>query len=116
MLLSDEKYTNPKYVKNILNLIYSLISLSNNFQDELSQYLEILIDYLIAFFIANINNSFIVDMVKEILNIMPNKINNEKYYKSLSKYLNNNTNEILLQTLLICIKNCIEILNKQFWR
>ena len=107
MLLSDEKYTNPKYVKNILNLIYSLISLSNNFQDELSQYLEILIDYLIAFFIANINNSFIVDMVKEILNIMPNKINNEKYYKSLSKYLNNNTNEILLQTLLICIKNCI---------
>jgi hypothetical protein len=107
LLLSDEKYSNQKYVKNILNLIYSLIALSNNLHDEISQYMEILIDQLISFFLMNINNSFIVDMVKEILNIMPNKINNEKYYKSISKYLNNKTNVILLQALLLCMKNCI---------
>ena len=107
LLLSDEEYSNQKYVKNILNLIYSLIALSNNLHDVISQYMEILIDQLISFFLMNINNSFIVDMVKEILNIMSNKINNEKYYKSISKYLNNKTNVILLQALLICIKNCI---------
>ena len=107
MLLTDEKYSNPKYIKNILNFIYSLISMSENLYRDLSQNMEILIDQLINFLLMNINNSFIVDMVKEIFNIIPSKINSEKYYKSISKYLNNNTNVILLQTLLICIKNNI---------
>ena len=43
-------------------------------------------------------------MVKEILNILPNKINSEKYYKTIAKYLDNKNNVILLQTLLMCIK------------
>ena len=107
MLLTDENYSNTKYIKNILNFIYSLISLSENSYNEISQNMEILIDQLIKFLLININNSFLVDMVKEIFNIIPNKINSEKYYKSISKYLNNNTNVILLQTLLICIKNNI---------
>ena len=107
MLLTDEKYSNPKYIKNILNFIYSLISMSDNLSRDLSQNMEILIDQLINFLLMNINNSFIVDMVKEIFNIIPSKINSEKYYKSISKYLNNQTNVILLQNLLMCIKNNI---------
>ena len=105
MFLTDEKYSSPKYVKNLLNFIYSLISLSSNLYNDISQNMELLIDQLITFFLININNSLIIDMVKEILNIIPSKINSEKFYKSISKYLNNKSNAILLQTLLICIKN-----------
>ena len=105
MLLSDEKYSEFKYSKNLLNFIYSLISLPNNLSNEISQNMEILIEQLIHFFLMNINNSLIIDLVKEILNILPNKTNSEKYYKSISKYLNAKNNAILLQTLLMCIKN-----------
>ena len=36
MLLSDEKYSEFKYSKNLLNFIYSLISLPNNLSNEIS--------------------------------------------------------------------------------
>ena len=91
--------------RNYLNFIYSLISLPNNLSNEISQNMEILIEQLIHFFLMNINNSLIIDLVKEILNILPNKTNSEKYYKSISKYLNAKNNAILLQALLMCIKN-----------
>ena len=104
-LLTDEKYSSPKYLKNILNFIYSLISLPNDLHDDIANNMEILIDQLIHFLLMNINNGLIVDMVKEILNILPSKISSEKYYKSISKYLSSKYNAILLQVLLICIKN-----------
>ena len=105
LLLTDEKYLNLKISKIFVNFIYSLISLPNNLHDEISQNIELLIDQLIHFFLININNTLIVDMVKEILNILPIKINSDKYYKSIAKYLDNKNNVILLQTLLICIRN-----------
>ena len=105
MLLSDEKYSNLKYAKNLLNFIYSLISLPNNLHDDISQNMEILIDNLIHFFLININNALTIDLLKEILNILPNKISSENFYKSISKYLNNKSNATLLQTLLMIIKN-----------
>ena len=107
MLLTDEKFLNPKYIKNILNFLYSLISMSDNLSNDISQNLEILIDQLVRFSILNVNNSFIVDMVKEILIIIPHKINNEKFYKSISKYLNNKTNIVVLQIILIAINSNI---------
>ena len=107
MLLSDEKYLNSVYTKNILNFIYSLVSTQNNLKDELSQNMEILVDQLIHFFLINIKNSLKADVVKEILNLLPIKINSENFYKSISKYLNKNSNVILLQALLICIKNSV---------
>ena len=105
MLLSDEKYSNLKYAKNLLSFIYSLISLPNNLHDDISQNMEILIDNLIHFFLININNALTIDLLKEILNILPNKISSENFYKSISKYLNNKSNATLLQTLLMIIKN-----------
>ena len=107
MLLSDEKYLNSVYTKNILNFIYSLVSTQNNLKDELTQNMEILVDQLIHFFLINIKNSLKADVVKEILNLLPIKINSENFYKSISKYLNKNNNSILLQALLICIKNSV---------
>ena len=105
MILTDEKYLTPKYIKNILNFTYSLITLPNKLHDEISQNMEFLIDQIIHFLLININNALIVDMVKEILNILPIKITSDKYYKSIGKYLNSKNNIILLQSLLICIKN-----------
>ena len=105
LLLTDEKYSNLKISKNFVNFIYSLISLPNNLHEELSQNMELLIDQIIHFFLININNTIIVDMLKEILNILPTKVNNDKYYESIAKYLDNKNNVILLQTLLICIRN-----------
>ena len=107
MLLSDEKYLNSVYTKNILNFIYSIVSTQNNLKEELTQNMEILVDQLIKFFLINIKNSLKVDVVKEILNLLPIKINSENFYKSISKYLNKNSNVILLQALLICIKNSV---------
>ena len=107
MFLSDEKYSNSKYSKNLLNFIYSLISLPNNLYDDILQNMELLIDQLIHFLQININNTLIVDIVKEILNLLPSKIISEKYYKSIAKYLNNKSNVCLLQTLLMCIKNTV---------
>ena len=113
MFLSDEKYSNTKYSKNLLNFIYSLISLPNNLYEDILQNMELLIDQLIHFLLININNSLIVDIVKEILNVLPNKIITEKYYKSIAKYLNNKSNVYLLQTLLICIKNNVMNVNSK---
>ena len=107
MLLSDENYSNSVYTKNILNFIYSLVSTQNNLKDELTQNMEILVDQLIHFFLINIKNSLKADVIKEILNLLPIKINSENFYKSISKYLNKNNNAILLQALLICIKNSV---------
>ena len=107
MLLSDEKYSNSVYTKNILNFIYSLVSTQNKLSDELAQNMEILVDQLIHFFLINIKNSLKVDVVKEILNLLPIKINSDYFYKSISKYLNKKSNVILLQALLICIKNSV---------
>ena len=107
MFLSDEKYSNSKFSKNLLNIIYSLISLPNNLYNDILQNMELLIDQLIHFLLININNSLIVDIIKEILNLLPSKIISDKYYKSIAKYLNIKNNVCLLQTLLICIKNNI---------
>ena len=105
MLLSDENYSDLKKAKNLLNFIYSLISLPNNLHNDISENMEILIDNLIHFFLLNINNSLTIDLLKEILNILPNKISSDNFYKSISKYLNIKTNPILLQTLLMIIKS-----------
>ena len=113
MFLSDEKYSNSKYSKNLLNFIYSLISLPNNLYNDILQNMELLIDQLIHFLLININNLLIVDIVKEILNLLPSKIISDKYYKSIAKNLNNKNNKNLLQILLICIKNNVMIDNSK---
>ena len=92
MFLSDEKYSNSKYSKNLLNFIYSLISLPSNFYNDILQNMELLIDQLIHFILININNSLIEDIVKEILDLLTSKIISEKYYKSIDNYLNNKNN------------------------
>ena len=108
MLLTEEKNnSNIKFVKNLLNFIFALIALKNNLIFEITQNMEILISQLIKCFLQQINNSNITDIINEILNVLPSKTNSDKFYKVISKYLNLKNNEILLETILICIKNSI---------
>ena len=107
LLLTDEKSSNIKFIGNLLNFIFTIIALKTNLCKELSQNMELLISQLIKCFLQQINNPAMTDIIKEILNILPQKTNSDKYYKVISKYLNLKNNEVLLENLLICIKNNI---------
>ena len=108
MLLSDEKISNNlKFIKNLLNFIFTIIALQTNLNKEIIQNMEILISNLIKCYLQYIDNPKIVDIIKEILNILPQRTNSDKYYKIISKYLNLKANENLLETILICLQNNI---------
>ena len=114
LLLSDERNINNfKFIKNLLNFIFTIIALQNNINKEIIQNMEILISQLIKCFLFYINNTTITDIIKEILNILPSRTNRDKYYKIISKYLNLKNNEILLQNILMCIQNNISNENAQ---
>ena len=108
MLLSDEKISNNfKFIKNLLNFIFTIIALQTNLNKEIIQTMEILISNLIKCYLQYIDNPKIVDIIKELLNILPQRTNSDKYYKIISKYLNLKANENLLETILICLQNNI---------
>ena len=107
MILATENYSEHKYIKNYLNFIYSLISYSNKFSKEIFQNMNILIEQIVNILLSNKEDSIFINSIKEILYILPIKINSEKYFKEISKYLNNNSDILLLQILLGSIKNFI---------
>ena len=107
MLLTEEKSSNIKFMGNLLNFIFTIIALKTNLCKEIGQNMEILISQLVKCFLQQINNPTITDIIKEILNILPQRTNSDKYYKVITKYLNLKNNETLLQNLLISIKNNI---------
>ena len=108
MLLSDEQISNNfKFIKNLLNFIFTIIALQTNLNKEIIQTMEILISNLLKCYLQYIDNPKIVDIIKEILNILPQRTNSDKYYKIISKYLNLKANENLLETILICLQNNI---------
>ena len=108
MLLSDEKISNNfKFIKNLLNFIFTIIALQTNLNKEIIQTMEILISNLLKCYLQYIDNPKIVDIIKEIFNILPQRTNSDKYYKIISKYLNLKANENLLETILICLQNNI---------
>jgi hypothetical protein len=107
MLLTEEKNPNIKFIGNFLNFIFTIIALNTSLCKEIGQNMEILISQLIKCFLQQIDNSSMTDIIKEILILLPQRTNSDKYYKIISKYLNLKNNEILLENLLICIKNNI---------
>ena len=106
MILSNEKHSDYKITKNYLNFIYALIS-NPKFNKEISKNMKILIEQIINILQSNKNDSVIINSIKEILYILPNKINSDKYFKAISIYLNDKSDIILLQILLGSIKNYI---------
>jgi hypothetical protein len=61
--------------------------------------------------LTNKKNNAIIETMKEILMIIPFKLNAEKYFKTISQYLHMRNDPLLLESLLMSIKNYI--LNKK---
>ena len=107
-ILTTEKYSEYKYNKNYVNFIYALLShQNNNFINKICQNLNILIEQIISILLSNKSDSLLTNSIKEILYILPIKINTEIYFKEISKYLNNKSDILLLQILLGSLKNYI---------
>ena len=107
LLLSDSRYNEKKYVLNLINFTYSLISSVDIFISDLDQCIELFINQIIHLLLTNKKNNIIVQTSKEILMIAPLKLNIEKFFKAISQYLNMRSDPILLETLLMSIKNFI---------
>ena len=108
LLLSDNEYTEIKYIENLINFTYALIKSSNDaFIQDLNQCIELFINQVIHIILTNLKNEKIVNIANDILIITPMKLNSEKYFKTISQYLNIRHDVILLKTLLHSIKNFI---------
>ena len=95
--------TNNEYSQNLGNLIYALLS-NNIFYDELNKNLNLLVNQLINLLISNSQNNFAIETIKENLNLIPFKLNAEKYFSIIAKYLTSGNNILILQILLLNIK------------
>ena len=107
LLLSNTNYNQAKYVENLINFTYSLISALDTFIPDLQQVFELFINQIIHLLLTNKKNKIIVQTTKEILSIIPLKLNSEKYFKCISQYLNMRNDPILIESLLLSIKNFV---------
>ena len=108
LLLSDNGYTEIKYIENLINFTYALISSSDDiFIHDLDKCIELFINQVIHILLTNLKNENIVKTSNDILIMTPMKLNSEKFFKTIAQYLTSKNDEILLKTLLHSIKNFI---------
>ena len=103
--INHYKIKNEKNLSNLINFVYGLISEFEKFKEDLIENFELMINESVQFLINNSSNYVIIDIVKNIFYESPLKINAEKYFEIISKYLLIASNKILLQLLLLSIKN-----------
>ena len=106
-----EKYPDSNYFKNYLNFIYALVVHPNKCGKELSKNMKLLLKQIFNILLSNTSDSLYANTIKEILYMLPIKTNSTIFFKEISSYLNNNTDERILQILLGSIKNYV-IYNK----
>ena len=108
LILSDNEYTEIKYIENLINFTYALISSNDDiFLPDLEQCIELFINQVIHILLTNKKNQNIIKISSDILIMTPMKLNSEKFFKTISQYLTNKNDEILLKTLLQSIKNFV---------
>ena len=108
LLLSDNGYAEIKYIENLINFTYALISSSDDiFISDLDKCIELFINQVIHILLTNLKNENIVKTSNDILIMTPMKLNSEKFFKTIAQYLTSKNDEILLKTLLHSIKNFI---------
>ena len=108
LLLSDNGYAEIKYIENLINFTYALISSSDDlFIPDLDKCIELFINQVIHILLTNLKNENIVKTSNDILIMTPMKLNSEKFFKTIAQYLTSKNDEILLKTLLHSIKNFI---------
>ena len=107
LLLTYRKFNGSIYTKNIINFTYALLS-SKKCLSKLNNCIELITNQVIHLFLTNTNNAEVINTIKDILNILPFKLDSSKFLKCISNYLNINTDIVLLQSLLVCLKNYIK--------
>ena len=107
LLLSDNEYTEIKYIENLINFTYALISSNDIFLPELEKCIELFINQVIHILLTNKNDEKIIKIVKDIIMMTPSILNSEKFFKTISSYLDIKNDEILLKILLNSIKNFV---------
>ena len=108
LLLSDNEFEEVKYIENLLNFTYALLAASGDiFIQDLDKCIELFINQLIHIILTNLHNGNIIKIANDILVMIPMKLNSEKFFKTISQYLNIKTDDTLLKTLLRSIKNFV---------
>ena len=106
LLLSDPEYNDNKHINNIINFTYSLLS-NDTFLNEIEISLDLFINQIIHLLLTNIKNNVVIDTTREIMYILPFKVNIEKFFRAINIYLNIKNEVVLLQILLTSIKNFV---------
>ena len=106
LLLSNSKYNGSIYTKNLINFTYALL-MNKNCLIKLNSCVELFTHQAIHLFLTNTQDKNAIICLKDILNVIPFKLDSKKFLKSISTYLNNDTDIVLLQSLLISLKNFI---------
>ena len=106
LLLSNKKYNGSIYTKNLVNFTYALLS-NKKCLAKLNSCVELTTHQVIHLFLTNTQDKNSINCLKDILNILPFRLNSKKFLTSIANYLNNDTDIVLLQSLLISLKNFI---------
>ena len=107
-LLSDNEFTDIKYIEIIINFTYALLSASGDtYISDLDKCIELFINQVIHIILTNLKNENIIKIANDILVMTPMKLNSEKFFKTISQYLNIKSDDVLLGILLRSIKNFI---------
>lgn len=107
LLLSNPKLNGSIYTTNLINFTFSLLS-SKKCISKLNKCVELITNQVIHLFLTNTNNEKVINTLKDILNIIPFRLDLKKFLKTISNYLNINSDIILLQALLVSLKNFIK--------
>ena len=111
LLMNNMKYNKNNNAISLVNFTYGLLS-SPIFIIDLNASMQLMINQIINLLIANSTNNNLVEGINELFNIIPFRVNTEKYFKIINKYLTTGNDELLLQILILNIKNFV-INNKE---
>ena len=103
LILSYPKFNESIYNVNLVNFTYALLT-SKNYLTSLNSCVELITNQIIHLFLTNTNNKSVINTIKEILNILPFKLDTKKYINCMANYLNTNTDIVLLQALMSSLK------------
>ena len=102
--MTSKLYNN--HSNTILTFLYAIITKGIS-MNKLNSLLSLIFQQIITLLNNNINNQITIENVKELFNIISLKFNQKSFLTCISKYLNTNNNIILLQTILLSIKNFV---------
>ena len=108
LLLSENEFKEIKDIEILINFTYAILASSGDiFIPELDKCIELFINQVIHIILTNFKNGNIIKIASDILVMAPMKLNSEKFFKTISQYLNIKSDDELLKILLRSIKNFI---------